>query len=418
MDHKEKILGRSFRALRPLPEYADDVIAPPYDVVTSKEARILTKGRPYSFLHISKPEIGLTEDVRPDDPLVYKQGLDNLNSMISENILVRDDEESLYVYKMSTKDLDQLGIAFVASIDAYESNAIKKHEYTKPIKEMDRINNMKALNAQTGPVLMTYVDNSELNALINQSIFENEPIYDVMSKENINHTIWKIDDTNAIHNLTSALNSLPSLYIADGHHRSAAASKVRETRMNDNPKHDGSEGYNYFLAVAFPKSQLTILDYNRLVKSTNGHSLNELIAMIEKNFKCVPSDIPVKPSIDKSFGMYIDGQWFRLELTQDYNNFSPVESLDVSILHTFILDPILGIKDERVDSNIDFVGGARGLSELEKRVNSKEMAIAFSLYPTPIDSLISVADADLIMPPKSTWFEPKLLDGLLSHIID
>jgi uncharacterized protein (DUF1015 family) len=239
-----------------------------------------------------------------------------------------------------------------------------------------------------------------------------------MSKENINHTIWKIDDTNAIHNLTTALNSLPSLYIADGHHRSAAASKVRETRMNANPEHDGSEGYNYFLAVAFPKSQLTILDYNRLVKSTNGHSLNALIAMIEKNFKCVPSDIPVKPSIDKSFGMYIDGQWFRLELTQDYNNFSPVESLDVSILHTFILDPILGIKDERVDTNIDFVGGARGLSELEKRVNSKEMAIAFSLYPTPIDALISVADADLIMPPKSTWFEPKLLDGLLSHIID
>jgi len=215
-----------------------------------------------------------------------------------------------------------------------------------------------------------------------------------------------------------ALNDLDSLYIADGHHRSAAASKVRELKMSANSKHNGDEDYNYFLAVAFPKSKMTILDYNRLIKTSNGHSSNELIALIEKNFKCTLSDRPVKPSQEKSFGLYLAGQWYSLELTGDYGDKSPVNSLDVSILHNLILDPILGIKDERVDINIDFVGGARGLKELERRVDSNEMAIAFSLYPTPIDALISVADADLIMPPKSTWFEPKLLDGLLSHIID
>ena len=277
---------------------------------------------------------------------------------------------------------------------------------------------MKALNAQTGPVLLTYIDNTQLDEIINQYSIENQPIYDVNTRENINHKIWQITDINEINEATTGLNKLESLYIADGHHRSAAASKVRESRMNANPEHGGSESYNHFLAVAFPKSEMKILDYNRLIKHTNGKSTDELIAMIEDNFKCTVSDKPVKPIKGKSFGMFTDGRWFSLELKSDFNKNSPVDSLDISILHNFILDPILGIEDERVDKNIDFVGGARGLEELERRVNSNEMAIAFSLYPTPIDALISVADAGLIMPPKSTWFEPKLLDGLLSHIID
>jgi len=418
MDNKEKILGRGFKALRPEIEYADDVIAPPYDVLNSEEARVLAEGKPFSFLHISKPEIDLPKDISADDPLVYRQGLENLESMIKKNILVRDDKESLFVYKISTKDHSQTGIAFVASIDAYENNLIKKHEHTKPAKELDRINNIKALNAQTGPVLLTYIDNSRLDNLIDEYISVNEPIYSVVNKEKIQHSIWQIDDMNSVNDTIGAINDLESLYIADGHHRSAAASKVRESIMDANSRHTGNEDYNYFLAVAFPKSKMTILDYNRLIKSRNGHSNDDLIAMIEKNFKCVFSDQPVKPTLEKSFGLYTAGQWYYLELTGDYDDKSPVNSLDVSILHNLILDPILGIKDERVDTNIDFVGGARGLKELERRVDSNEMAIAFSLYPTPIDALISVADADLIMPPKSTWFEPKLLDGLLSHIID
>jgi len=418
MEDKEKILGKGFKALRPKSKYSDDVIAPPYDVLNSEEARDLAKDKPYSFLHISKPEIDLPEDIQADDPRVYDKGLENLNKMINERILIRDDKETLFIYKITTTNHDQTGIAFVASIDAYEGNLIKKHEHTKPVKELDRINNMKALNAQTGPVLLTYLDNIQLDKIINQYTIENQPIYDVNTREKINHRIWQITDINEINKATNALNKLESLYIADGHHRSAAASQVRKSRMNDNSEHDGSENYNHFLAVAFPKSEMKILDYNRLIKHTNGKSTNELIKMIEVNFKCTPSDKPIKPIADKSFGMFTDGQWFSLELISEFNKNSPVDSLDISILHDFILDPILGIEDERVDTNIDFVGGARGLKELERRVNSNEMAIAFSLYPTPIDALISVADAGLIMPPKSTWFEPKLLDGLLSHIID
>ena len=418
MEDKEKILGKGFKALRPKSKYSDDVIAPPYDVLNSEEARDLAKGKPYSFLHISKPEIDLPEDIQADDPRVYDKGLENLNKMINERILIRDDKETLFIYKITTTNHDQTGIAFVASIDAYEGNLIKKHEHTKPVKELDRINNMKALNAQTGPVLLTYLDNIQLDKIINKYTIENQPIYDVNTREKINHRIWQITDINEINKATNALNKLESLYIADGHHRSAAASQVRKSRMNDNSEHDGSENYNHFLAVAFPKSEMKILDYNRLIKHTNGKSTNELIKMIEVHFKCTPSDKPIKPIADKSFGMFTDGQWFSLELISEFNKNSPVDSLDISILHDFILDPILGIEDERVDPNIDFVGGARGLKELERRVNSNEMAIAFSLYPTPIDALISVADAGLIMPPKSTWFEPKLLDGLLSHIID
>ena len=418
MEDKEKILGKGFKALRPESKYSDDVIAPPYDVLNSEEARDLAKDKPYSFLHISKPEIDLPEDIQADDPRVYEKGLENLNKMINEHILIRDDKETLFIYKITTTNHDQTGIAFVASIDAYEGNLIKKHEHTKPVKELDRINNMKALNAQTGPVLLTYLDNIQLDKIINKYTIENQPIYDVNTREKINHRIWQITDINEINKATNALNKLESLYIADGHHRSAAASQVRKSRMNDNSEHDGSENYNHFLAVAFPKSEMKILDYNRLIKHTNGKSTNELIKMIEVHFKCTPSDKPVKPIADKSFGMFTDGQWFNLELISELNTNSPVDSLDISILHDFILDPILGIEDERVDTNIDFVGGARGLKELERRVNSNEMAIAFSLYPTPIDALISVAEAGLIMPPKSTWFEPKLLDGLLSHIID
>ena len=418
MEDKEKILGKGFKALRPESKYSNDVIAPPYDVLNSEEARDLANGKPYSFLHISKPEIDLPKDIKADDPRVYEKGLENLNKMINEHILIRDDKETLFIYKITTTNHDQTGIAFVASIDAYEGNLIKKHEHTKPEKELDRINNMKALNAQTGPVLLTYLDNIQLDKIINKHTIENQPIYDVNTREEINHRIWQITDINEIDKATSALNKLESLYIADGHHRSAAASKVRESRMNDNSEHDGSESYNHFLAVAFPKSEMKILDYNRLIKHTNGKSTNELIRMIEDHFKCTPSDKPVKPIADKSFGMFTDGQWFSLELISEFNKNSPVDSLDISILHDFILDPMFGIKDERVDKNIDFVGGARGLEELERRVNSNEMAIAFSLYPTPIDALISVADAGLIMPPKSTWFEPKLLDGLLSHIIN
>jgi len=418
MNNKENInLIKGFKALRPIPEKAKEVIAPPYDVINSEEARILAENKPLSFLHISKPEIDLPKDTKFNDPLVYQKGSENLKRLIDDEILIEDKESTLYIYQIIIEDHIQTGVCSAASVEAYDNNLIKKHEHTQPLKEEDRIKNIDSLNAQTGPVLLTYPDDEIIDSLINDVTVKNEPIYDVLSENGSNHKIWIIENNNITENILKGINSLDALFIADGHHRSAAASKVKASRQKANQNHNGNENYNYFLSVAFPASQMKILDYNRLVSSLNDHSVESILDQIGKCFDVKMNQEQVKPKHSKEFGIYIDGHWYQLNFKLETKTLGPVDSLDVSILHNYLLEPILGIKDERTDKRIDFVGGIRGLSELERRVDSGEMKIAFSFFPTSIQSLISVADADQVMPTKSTWFEPKLLDGLLTHRI-
>ena len=418
MNNKENInLIKGFKALRPIPEKAKEVIAPPYDVINSEEARILAENKPLSFLHISKPEIDLPKDTKFNDPLVYQKGSENLKRLIDDEILIEDKESTLYIYQIIIEDHIQTGVCSAASVEAYDNNLIKKHEHTQPLKEEDRIKNIDSLNAQTGPVLLTYPDDEIIDSLINDVTVKNEPIYDVLSENGSNHKIWIIENNNITENILKGINSLDALFIADGHHRSAAASRVKASRQKANQNHNGNENYNYFLSVAFPASQMKILDYNRLVSSLNDHSVESILDQIGKCFDVKMNQEQVKPKQSKEFGIYIDGHWYQLNFKLETKTLGPVDSLDVSILHNYLLEPILGIKDERTDKRIDFVGGIRGLSELERRVDSGEMKIAFSFFPTSIQSLISVADADQVMPTKSTWFEPKLLDGLLTHRI-
>jgi len=411
-------LIKSFKALRPQPSMADDVIAPPYDVINSKEASELAKDRPNSFLHISKPEIDLEDGIAYNDPEVYEKGKQNLDQMIESGVLIEDSKDMLYLYEMIDNDIHQLGIAAVGSVDAYENGRIKRHEFTKPDKELDRVNNISSLNAQTGPVLLTYLDDEGLSSLLHSVINRETPIYEVKAIDGVTHRIYQIDQSDEQEKILSIVNSMDSIFIADGHHRSAAAGVVKQARQIDNPGHTGDESYNYFLTVSFPESQMNILDYNRLIKNNIGLSVDEVLKKLETNFEIKITETAFRPSERNHFGMYTNGQWYCLKLKSSEIIDDPVKSLDVSILHDLILAPIFGIGDERTDPNIDFVGGARGMEGLELRVDSNEMDFAFSLYPTPIKALIDVANAGMIMPPKSTWFEPKLLDGLLSHRID
>ncbi len=397
---------------------AKDVIAPPYDVINSKEASELAKDRPNSFLHISKAEIDLDDGIAYNDPEVYKKGKQNLDQMIENGVLIEDSKDMLYLYEMIDNDIHQLGIAAVGSVDAYEKGRIKRHEFTKPDKELDRVNNISSLNAQTGPVLLTYLDNDDLSSLLHSVVNRETPIYDVKAIDGVTHRIYQVSEPHEQKEMISIVNSMDSLFIADGHHRSAAAGVVKQARQMDNPSHSGDESYNYFLTVSFPESQMNILDYNRLIKNNHGLSINEVLEKLETNFEIKITETAFRPSERNHFGMYTNGQWYCLKLTGSEIIDDPVKALDVSILHDLILAPVFEIGDERTDPNIDFVGGARGMEGLELRVDSNEMDFAFSLYPTPIEALIDVANAGMIMPPKSTWFEPKLLDGLLSHRID
>ena len=416
-DHKP-VLAKSFRALRPIPEKASEVIAPPYDVLNSDEARTLVSDKPLSFLHVSKPEVDLPRGTSFDDPRVYDQGLKNLSKLINENILIEEDDYSLYICEISTTGCKQTGVAFVASLDAYDLKLIKKHEYTTPRKEADRVQNISKLNAQTGPVLLTYESNLHLKKILSKSIIE-DPIYDVYADEGPRHKIWKLSNVDEIDAILKIINNIDALFIADGHHRSAAAAKVRDQRKKNNANHNGRENYNYFLSVAFPHDEMNILSYNRVVKDINKHTKESLFMKISELFDLELSPVPFSPSQPKQFGMYFEGIWYKLELKQTFHNIAdPVNSLDVSILHNCLLEPILGIKDERTDQRIDFIGAARGLEALAEKVDSGDMVVAFSLFPTAIDDLILVAKTGKIMPPKSTWFEPKLLDGLLTHRID
>ncbi len=411
-------LIRPFRGLRPAPERAQDVVAPPYDVLTTAEARLRAEGRPWSFLHISKPEIDLPADTDPYDAKVYEKGAQNLLRMIDEGVLIRDPRDCYYVYRLTMGNHTQTGLVAVASVADYDSNRIRKHEFTRPQKEDDRVRQIDALNAQTGPVFLTYRHHVAVDRLLDAATNE-VPAYDLTADDGVRHTLWVVSDIAAIDTLTGSFDAMHCLYIADGHHRSAAASRVAALRTAANPSHGGEESYNYFLSVLFPDDQMQILDYNRVIKDLNGHSTEAFLALVSERFQVSAQSEAVRPRQAAEFGMYLGGQWYRLGLPQQRVPVEdPVARLDVSLLADNLISPILGIDDPRRDERIDFVGGIRGLGELERRVDSGDMAVAFSLHPTAMQDLMAVADANEVMPPKSTWFEPKLGDGLVSHVLD
>lgn len=405
-------LIRPFAGLRPVPEYAADVIAPPYDVLNSAEARVLAAGKPWSFLHISKAEIDLPEDTDPYDPSVYAKAAENLRNMVERGVLMRDDQPCYYVYRLMMGDHSQTGLVAAASVADYDSNRVRKHEFTRPAKEDDRVRQIKALNAQTGPVLLAYPSEAKLDALLAE-VTQGEPVYDLTAHDGIGHALWVIRDQQTIDTISASFDAMPAVYIADGHHRSAAASRVARDmgKADDHMSH-------YFLSVIFPHTQMKILDYNRVVTDLNGLSKAEFLAAVKKHFECSEEPSAVSPRSAGEFGMYLDGRWYRLKIQQMLIPTDPVKRLDVSLLADYLLQPVLGINDPRTDNRIDFVGGIRGLGELEKRVNSGEMAVAFSMFPTGMSDLMAVADDNQVMPPKSTWFEPKLADGMVSHVLD
>ncbi|PVV19454.1 MAG: hypothetical protein B6D78_13460 [gamma proteobacterium symbiont of Ctena orbiculata] len=410
-------LIRAFPGLRPAEGRAADVAAPPYDVMNEAEAREMARGRPWSFLHISRPEIDLQEGIDPYAPEVYAKAAENLTKMVQEGILVRDEKPCFYVYRLTMGTHVQTGLAAAASVEAYDNDRIKKHEFTRPAKEDDRVRQVDALNAQTGPVFLVYPSAPGVDNLLAE-VSQNQPEIDVTAADGVRHEIWPVDEDEKVAFLTREFDQMAALYVADGHHRSAAGSRVAASRKAANGNHTGDEPYNYFLSVIFPHNQMQILDYNRVVKDLNGLDKGTFLSRIEAVFRIQPSEQPVKPGQSGEFGMYLDGQWYRLQLDASQIPSDPVARLDVSLLADNLIQPILGISDPRRDNRIDFVGGIRGLSGLEQRVDCGEMAVAFSLFPTSMEQLMAVADAGEVMPPKSTWFEPKLADGLVSHLLD
>jgi uncharacterized protein (DUF1015 family) len=411
-------LIRSFRGIRPLAQLAAKVASHPYDVLNREEAYELAKDNAYSFLHINKPEVDMPAEVDVYDTSVYAKGRDNLDRFMREGTLKQDDKSTLYVYKQVMGDHQQIGLVAVASVDAYDHDLIKKHEFTRPVKEDDRVNHMDALDAQVGPVFLPYKAQAAIDSLIEQ-VIKDEPEYDFEADDATRHVFWVIRDEDLVSAIEDEVNALECLYVADGHHRSAAASRVKKMRQETNSNHTGEEPYNYFLTVLFPHNQMQILDYNRLVANLNGHRVNEFLGALAENFDIELVEGQAKPSKAREIGFYAGQQWYLLtansNLLEKIDDNDPVASLDVSILQDFVFAPLLNIVDQRTDKNVDFVGGIRGLAELERRTANDEWQAAFALYPTSIESLMDIADAGEVMPPKSTWFEPKLKSGLVVH---
>ena len=410
-------LIRAFRGLRPAPGQAGAIAAPPYDVLSSDEARRIVHagaaGKPWSFLHISKPEIDLPHGTDPYAPVVYAKAAENLRQMLAAGMLRRDEMPCYYAYRLTMGDHVQTGLVAAASVADYDSNRIRKHELTRPDKEDDRVRQIEALNAQTGPVLLAYPASAAADEQID-AIAQGTPDADVTADGGIRHQIWMLRDAARIDAITATFDAMNALYIADGHHRSAAASRVAAARR----VHGRESSADYFLVVIFPHHQMKILDYNRVVEDLNGLQTWELVASLASAFMIEDSPQRVHPSRPGEFGMYMAERWRKLTIKPELIPADPVARLDVSLLSDHLLSPLLGIADLRRDKRIDFVGGIRGLAELEKRVDSGEMAVAFALHPTRMDQLMAVADSNNVMPPKSTWFEPKLADGLVSHVLD
>lgn len=408
---------KPFVCTRPNRALAHRIAALPYDVYNREEAKKEINKEPLSFLRIDRAETNFADEVDTYDPRVYVKAKELLQEMIEQGSFELDKEECYYIYELVMNGRAQTGIVACASVDDYLNNVIKKHENTREDKELDRICHVDVTNAQTGPIFLAYRSQVEINAVVEKTKKE-EPLYYFDSTDGVGHHVWRISDKERIETLRNAFAKISEIYIADGHHRSASAVKVGLKRRKENPDYTGNENFNYFLSVLFPHDQLKIMDYNRAVKDLNGFSREQFISKVRENFELYEQGaIPYKPNEKGSFGMYLDGIWYQLRAKENLRNIQdPVESLDVSILQNYLLNPILGIGDPRADKRIDFIGGIRGLEELEKRV-ATDMVVAFAMYPTSITELFEVSDAGKLMPPKSTWFEPKLRSGLFIHTL-
>ena len=407
---------RPFRAIRPEPQYAAQVISLPYDVMNRQEAAHMAEGNPYSFLHICRAEIDMPQQEDAYDRTVYEKARDNIAKNLETGVFVKEEKPALYIYRQVMDGRVQTGIVGCVSIDEYQNNIIKKHEFTRIEKEQDRINHFDICDTNTEPVFLTYRDDKRIRTIVEGFAAGNEPVYDVTSQDGIEHTLWIIDDDAVVSSLVSLFGELPALYIADGHHRSASACKVGLKRRQENPGYTGDEEFNFFMAAIFPDNDLRIFDYNRVVKDLNGSSADDFIAKIEEAGFAVEDmggDI-YYPEAKHIFSMYLEGRWYKLTAQESIIPDHVIDSLDVAILQNSLLEPILGIEDPRTDKRIDFVGGIRGLEELKKRAEN-DMKVAFAVYPVDVDDLLTVADNHMVMPPKSTWFEPKLGSGLFLH---
>jgi len=411
---------KPFKGLRPPVELASQVASRPYDVLNSEEARIEANGNPYTLLHIIKPEIDFPAGTDEHDEVVYQKAAHNLDLWRNQNWLVRDNTDKLYIYAQTMEGRTQYGIVGCASVDDYLNGVIRKHELTRPDKEEDRMKHVRITNANMEPVFFAYPAVKELDSIVENIVSTQSPAYDFVSEDGFGHHFWVVEDTRTIGEIVRLFSLIPATYVADGHHRTAAAALVGKEKRAQNPNHTGDEEYNFFLAVHFPDNQLKIIDYNRTVKDLNGFSPSELIQKIGEDFDISKFGTQIcKPDQLHTFSMYLEGEWYQLVTKSGrYNDSDPIGVLDVTILSNLILDKILGIKDLRTDNRIDFIGGIRGLGELKERVDSGDMKVAFALYPVSMKQLIDIADSGNIMPPKTTWFEPKLRSGLVVHELD
>ena len=408
---------KSFKALRPKPEYAKDIASRPYDVLNTAEAKEEAKGNKLSFLRVIKPEIELPEGIDPYDQKVYNRGLENLKNLSAKGYLIKEQKASYYIYRLTMEGREQTGIVGCCDYQEYYDGRIKKHELTRTAKENDRVRHVETQNANAEPVFFSYRGVQNINLLI-QKIVTFEPVYNFVSEDKIKHELWIVNNDKDISLIEFEFNSVPDLYVADGHHRTAAAARVGQKKKQDNPNHNGTEEYNFFMAVLFSDDQLKIYDYNRVIRDLNGKSPSEFISELEEEFY-IAKLLEASPPNEKGlFSMYLGNQWYSLKPKNRVYSENPKANLDVTFLSEKILSPILEIEDLRKDTRIDFVGGIRGLNELERRVDSKEMKVAFALFPVSMEELISIADAGEIMPPKTTWFEPKLRSGLFIHELE
>ena len=408
---------RPFKAIRPRKDLVSKVAELPYDVMNRQEAKNMAKGNPVSFLHVDRAEIDLDDSISPYDGKVYEKARENLYHMIKKNVLVKDEKKYLYIYRLIMNGRAQTGIVGCTAIDDYLNDVIKKHEFTRKEKEQDRINHIDFCDSNTGPIFLTYKYNEKVGEIVD-TWTKKAPTYDFTAKDGVEHIVWLIDNEETIKTLTNLFANIDKLYIADGHHRAASAVKVGLKRRSQNTNYDGSEEFNFFLSVIFPDKDLKILDYNRIVKDLNGLNKDEYLNKIADKFEVneYKGEGQYKPQCKHTYGMYLDGKWYELKAKDgSYDSNDVVKRLDVSILQNNLLTPVLGIGDPRADERIDFVGGIRGLKELEERVDRNEGKLAFSMYPPDMQDLMNIADAGEVMPPKSTWFEPKLRSGIFVH---